>query len=112
VIRAVPVLLLALLGCGGEEEQAAGPTWPPPGCESFSVSYRSFEEDAPGAASARAAVLAEIDDAVEVVRAPAPEPHRRRLWWVLDESGTVLAAVGAVDLGRGWLVDTVERCAE
>ena len=109
------VVLGLLAGCGGgstprvEPDVATEPTWGE--CQVLSNQFIDYVAGAPGVETAEAAMARyrEADDHVVVV--PAHD-HQARQWLLVDGDDTIHASLGMSHTEHGWLVDSVQRCAE
>lgn len=124
ILAVLALLISASSGCGpqtgaGATDGPASPatprptaTWPPPGCTEMSGGSFDYAALTGGSPTLQRAALEHVPEGVSVVRAPPPGPHEQRLWWVVDASGVVVAALGVVRGDDGtWLVDYEERCS-
>jgi hypothetical protein len=111
-------------GCGGDDPVPVAedrgpaaepapepdkPSWPEEGCDVRSHLTQDFVEGAKGADTLEDALAPYVPEGGRVVEEPE-KPHRERRWLAVDADNRIVAAVGAFDGGKGWLVSTVEEC--
>src|SRR5262245_41906190 len=85
------------------------PTWG--SCRDISSQITDYAVGAPGAKSVEAALAPYRTDGDHVVRRPA-QPHQRAAWLLVDDQHVIHASLELFHTPRGWLVDTVEKCAD
>ena len=85
------------------------PTWA--ACKTHSMQSIDYAADAPGAPSLADALAPYRKAGDHVVRRPR-QPHRNPAWLLVDEHNVIRSALEVWHTRGGWLVGSVDRCAD
>ena len=120
-MKGAPALVVSLVlvasGCGTSQPGAhpevrtetATPTWGR--CAAHSVQSLDYVADARGVSTLAEALSPYREPGDHLVRRPA-RAHRNPAWLLVDERNVIHTAVEVLRTSGGWLVSTVDRCAD
>jgi hypothetical protein len=120
-VKGAPALVVSLVlvasGCGTSQPgvhpqvrtEAATPTWG--GCVTHSLQNLDYVADARGVSTLANALLPYREPGDHLVLRPAGA-HRNPAWLLVDERNLIHTAVEVWHSHAGWLVSTVDRCAD
>ena len=112
LIAALTLVLGGLVGPGAGSSWASEdqPRWPKKNCDTHSMMFIDYTPDAQGAPTRRQAAQPYMKDGDTLVKVPR-KPHRQARWLVVKPTDRIRVALTIFKGENGYLVDSVERCA-
>ena len=112
LFAALPLVLGGLVGSSAGSSWAADakPRWPAKNCDVHSMMFLDYTPDAQGAPTRRQAAQPYMKDGDTLVKVPR-KPHRQARWLVVKPNHRIRVALTIFKGENGYLVDSVERCA-